>query len=93
MAGYDWKSIIQPLNETESEHLTRILSDPVVVKYFKNVAYESMIDQAMMQVDTLIELDNDTDFRIMAAYHKGKLEVAESLLSYLDNVHKQRPPS
>lgn len=87
---YDWKNLIQPLTDTEEAHIVKLLSDPVCVKYFKNLAYSTMIDQALTPVSTLVEMKGDVDFRIMAAYHKGKLEVAEAILSHLQTVVK--PP-
>lgn len=76
---------ITELTVAENTHLRQVLKDPVVVKYFKNVAYAAITAQAFIPIDHLvansISPEQDLKFRIDLAYQKGILSIAETILN------------
>lgn len=80
---FDWRAIVVPLSEEELNLVFARFNHPLVIQYFKNLAYEAVLEQAVVPIDALIKAGEE-GHRIMAAYTKGKLEIPNAVLTQLE---------
>jgi DNA-binding MltR family transcriptional regulator len=77
--------IVNELNAEENTYLLTLFKDPVLIKYFKNIAYAALLEQATMSIDDLVASstspEQDMKYRIQQAYQKGVLSLAELVLN------------
>lgn len=75
---HDLRDIIPELTDSELSHVQKQLSDGVVVKYLRSLAYSAIMDVALTSVDAKETTEQKA---LRDAYNKGVIELIQQLLN------------